>query len=648
MSSDLTTTPHVLAGQAREPSAQCHALLQALIENTAAAIFAIDRNYSYIAFNRLYATMMREHYGAEIAVGQSVWAYITGEPDRLTLKTECDRALQGEDRVVETSAASETAGAPPRRLSYHPLRSEGDVIGALVVIEDVTGRESLRAALQASEELLNRTSRIAKIGGWEFDARTFEGTWTAEVARIHDVDLAAGTRVALGVSFYQGESRARIEAAIHEAITCGAPYDVELEMITARGQRKWVRTIGQPVLQDGTVVKVQGTMQDISVRKQAEEDLRALNAQLEQRVAERTAQLAASEEKLETIFRLIPVGIVVIEAANGRILDANDAYLTLIGYPRDEVIGRISVELGLLAPEERAEIARLLRQNAAMLHAETVLQTRSGARIPVLVSIARAQLAEAPCLLAALYDITDRKQAEHELQTLNARLAAVNRELETFTYSVSHDLKAPLRGIDGYSRLLLEDYAERLDAEGRGFLHNIRRAATQMSRLIDDLLTYSRLERRSLIRGQVELADLVTTLVAERGAEITARGVCFTVQPPQVSVTAEAEGLTQALRNLLDNALKFTRDTPHAEIEIGGNETANSCILWVRDNGPGFDMKYHDRIFEIFQRLYRAEDYPGTGIGLAIARKAMTRMGGRIWAESEPGHGATFYIEVPK
>ncbi|MCX7670534.1 MAG: ATP-binding protein, partial [Anaerolineae bacterium] len=251
---------------------------------------------------------------------------------------------------------------------------------------------------------------------------------------------------------------------------------------------------------------------------------------------------------------------------------------------------------------------------------------------------------------ALLYDQIERHAAglEQRVAERTAELAAKNKELETFAYSVSHDLKAPLRGIYGYSSLLLRDYADRLDDEGKSFLVNIRTAAMRMERLIEDLLAYSRLERRPITIGATAILPLVHLVIAERAADIEQRGVQLTVDVPQTTVRAEPEGLMQALRNLLDNALKFTRDAKPPIIEIGGRETETSCILWVRDNGLGFDMKYHDRLFEIFQRLHRLEEYDGTGIGLAIVRKAMERMGGRVWAESAPGQGATFFLELPK
>jgi signal transduction histidine kinase len=257
-----------------------------------------------------------------------------------------------------------------------------------------------------------------------------------------------------------------------------------------------------------------------------------------------------------------------------------------------------------------------------------------------------------------LFERRRRRHAKEALQELNAELetrieartAALNaksRELESFAYSVAHDLKAPLRGIDGYISLLLEEYAQKLDSDGRDFLQTIQGATDDMNQLIDDLLSYSRVERRELKSDRIELASTVNSLVEEKRREPTEHPVDFVVGVKGATINADVNGLTQSLRNYLDNAIKFSGNVTQPRIEVGSQEGTESCVLWVRDNGIGFDMKHHDRIFDLFQRA-ATNDFPGTGVGLAIVRKAMERMGGRAWAESEPGKGATFYLEIPK
>ena len=391
--------------------------------------------------------------------------------------------------------------------------------------------------------------------------------------------------------------------------------------------------------------------------------LREWNLLQEHKQAERA--LRQSEQRFRTVARLSSdfAYSCVRTGAGDCIVDwITDAFYALTGYTETQLREHKNW-LFVVHPEDREAVVeplRRLRPGDTDAN-EFRIVTRDG-RIRWFANRMECEAEPgAPSGLrffGAVRDVTERRWAEDEMRRLNAeleqrvrqrtqQLQALNKELEAFAYSVSHDLKAPLRGIDGYSRLLLERHADRLDVDGRVFLTHIRQGVSRMEMLIEDLLTYSRMERRALQSGSMEVAGLARSVVAERAAEIQARGVDLRLELPALTARTDPDGLAQVLRNLLDNALKFSRDASAPTVEIGGRSEGSRVVLWVKDNGIGFDMRFHDRIFEIFQRLHRAEDYPGTGIGLAIVHKAAQRMGGRVWAESAPDAGATFYLELP-
>ncbi|MFM2342412.1 MAG: hypothetical protein RLZZ592_2065 [Pseudomonadota bacterium] len=269
--------------------------------------------------------------------------------------------------------------------------------------------------------------------------------------------------------------------------------------------------------------------------------------------------------------------------------------------------------------------------------------------------------------IGTVLDVTDTRLAEEALRHANLELeqrveartrelTELNQSLESFVYTVSHDLKAPLRGVEGYTRLLLEDHAESLGDEGRLFARRIQEGTRRMGHLIDDLLAYARMERRALSIQDLDLGLLVRQILEESGAEIARTGAVLEVEVPEgLQVRADPEGLRLALRNLLANALKFSASRTPPRLRLSARLVqaedsppgqAGDIALSLSDNGIGFDMAYHDRIFEIFQRLQRMEDYPGTGIGLALVRKAMQRMGGQVRATSAPDQGATFVLTL--
>ncbi len=241
---------------------------------------------------------------------------------------------------------------------------------------------------------------------------------------------------------------------------------------------------------------------------------------------------------------------------------------------------------------------------------------------------------------ARLYDDLERR-----VRLRTADLEIVNKELEAFSYSVSHDLRAPLRAIDGFSQALLADHAGQLDEDGRGYLERVRGAAQRMAQLIDDLLSLSKITRAQLKRERVDLTEVAQKILTELGSRDPERKVATRVAEGLV-VQADPRLLTVMLENLLGNAWKFTSKQSAASIEVGTELRGNETVYLVRDNGAGFAMEHATKLFAPFQRLHAASDFEGTGIGLATVYRVVTRHGGRVWAEAEPGQGATFFFTL--
>ena len=260
-------------------------------------------------------------------------------------------------------------------------------------------------------------------------------------------------------------------------------------------------------------------------------------------------------------------------------------------------------------------------------------------------------------LAGSIINITRRRAAEDEVRELNAALerrveertaalTAANAELEAFTYSVSHDLRAPLRQANGFAQLLDEDFGDQLAEDARHYVQRIRDSATRMSNLVDDLLRLSRVGRQRLEARAVAVSEIVDTVLAELPEEASERTMEWKIGPLP-TVMCDPTLLKQVFVNLLHNAVKYTRPRDQAVIEVGSTQASRETVLYVRDNGVGFDPEYADRLFGVFQRLHRAEDFEGTGVGLAIVQRIIHRHGGRVWAESTLDVGATFYVALP-
>ena len=357
----------------------------------------------------------------------------------------------------------------------------------------------------------------------------------------------------------------------------------------------------------------------------------------------------ASRKSDEQRFQLAAIvessgDAIIASSLDGVIQSFNKGAERLFGYAEQEVIGR---PLSLLLPtgqegEEPALVARLA-WGETVTPIDTVRRRRDGSPIDVSVTMSPIRDSRVELVGAswAARDISEWKRAQREVLRAREAAEAANRELEAFSYSVAHDLRAPLRSIDGFSLALLEDYRDRLDTHGRNYLERIRAAAQRMALLIDDLLNLSRVTRSEMRREPLDLAAIAEEILAELQKTQPERDVETAVMPGLVA-EGDARLLRVVLENLLGNAWKFTAKQPRARIEFGIRQQNGRPEYFVRDNGAGFDMAYADKLFGAFQRLHAAQEFPGTGIGLATVQRIIHRHGGCVRAEGTEGQGATF------
>ena len=481
---------------------------RALIENNYDIISLVDESFKII-------------YRSPSAIRITGWTDedVIGKDSTVNLHPdEADLAASTIQEVMLNPGKPVSCLFRSRHKNGHYLWMEGvitnllhdEYIKAVVFnFRDITQRKEL-------EDLLHKANVLARIGGWELDLVKGTVYWSDITREIHETGYDYVPDLTTGINFYKkGKGRILITKKVKEAIEYGKPWDEELQIITAKNNERWIRTIGETEFINGKCVRIYGSFQDIDQRKNAEQKIIKLNTELEDRVIRRTEQLRKT-----------------------------------------------------------------------------------------------------------------------------------NEELEAFSYSVSHDLRAPLRAIIGYTAILEEDYGNKLDDEARRLTTVIKSNTVRMGNLIDDLLAFSRMSRHEMVKTSINNTEMVKEIISEMGIKNTQSGREIVVHSLP-DTNGDSNMIRQVWVNFISNAVKYSSKTLHPHIEIGSYNHEGQIVFFIKDNGVGFDEKYKNKLFKVFHRLHNTDEFEGTGIGLAIVEKIISKHGGKVWAEAALNKGAAFYFSLP-
>jgi PAS domain S-box-containing protein len=492
-------------------------------------------------------------------------------------------------------------------------------------LTDITKRKQIESELKRMASLLKETQYLARVGGWELNVVENTLYWTDETYRIHETSPAEYTpTVETAIAFYAPASVPIIKAAVQEAIEKGKEFSLKLELITAKGRFIWVEAAGSIMLENGRIVRIFGAFQDITERKLAED------------------ALLESEERFRTMANSLPQ-LAWIAKPDGYIFWYNDRWYDYTGTTPQQMEG-----WGWQRVHDPLVLPKVLEQWKVSIDTgnpfdmEFPLLGADGRFRRFLTRVVPMKNSEGCVALwfGTNTDITEIIEADEKRKE-------AYKELQGFTYTVSHDLRAPLRHLASFAEMLKKRLGDQLDEKALHYMDVISGEAKRMGVLVDDLLEFTSMKRIDIQRVKVNLNALIVEAIQDLRDEVKEREIRWELDE-MPEVYGDQSMLKLALVNLISNAVKFTQTRRPAEIKIECKEDRDKVICSIKDNGVGFDMKYVDKLFNVFQRLHHRDEFEGTGIGLANVRRIISRHGGSTWAEGAMGQGATFYFTLPK
>jgi PAS domain S-box-containing protein len=618
---------------------QSEQALRSFIDSAPLAIAMFDREMRYLAVSPRF----RANYelGPQELVGRSHYEIFPEIPE--SWREVHNRCLEG---ATERSDGERFLRPDGReqwvRWEIQPwTRLPGEIGGIVLFSEDITARKQSEQALHETEAhfrtLANAIPQLCWMAGADGWIYWYNDRWYEYTGTIPLQMEGWGWQ-----SVHDPATLPEVMERWQGSIASGEPFEMVFPLRGADGSFRSFLTRVMPVRSpDGKVAQWFGTNTDISGHLAIQSALRE------------------SEQRFRRVFEHAPMGIAIADW-KGRLERCNPAFCSMLGFAAEELHG---IWFGSLIHEEDrdsqlAETARLRSGEMSFFQNESRYLRKTGEPVWVhkLVCCLPHHDEDSRQILVMATDITQRKLAEQEILQLNthleqrvlqrtSELEAANKELESFSYSVSHDLRAPLRGIDGWSLALAEDYAGILDDTAQLYLSRVRSEAQRMATLIDDLLELSRVSSSEMRRETVDITRIAQSLAAMLLEENADRRIEFSIQPG-LTTAGDARLMEIALTNLLANAVKFTGPRDIARIEVALLNQGGKPVFFVRDNGVGFDMAYAGTLFGAFQRMHKESEFPGTGIGLAIVQRVIHRHGGRLWAEAETGRGASFYFTI--